>query len=34
VPSLVPIPARIGRLVVSSLAELSLDRLQGLAAAR
>jgi HAD superfamily hydrolase (TIGR01509 family) len=34
VPSLVPIPARDGRLVVGSLAELSLDRLQGLAASR
>jgi hypothetical protein len=30
----VPSPARNGRLVVSSLAELSLDRLYGLAAAR
>jgi HAD superfamily hydrolase (TIGR01509 family) len=34
VPSIVPIPARDGRLVVGSLAELSLDRLYGLAAAR
>jgi HAD superfamily hydrolase (TIGR01509 family) len=34
VPSVVPIPARDGRLVVGSLAELSLDRLYGLAAAR
>jgi HAD superfamily hydrolase (TIGR01509 family) len=33
VPSLVPIPTRSGRLVVSSLAELSLGRLYGLAAA-
>jgi HAD superfamily hydrolase (TIGR01509 family) len=31
VPSLVPIPPRPGRLVVSSLAELSLDRLRELA---
>jgi HAD superfamily hydrolase (TIGR01509 family) len=34
VPSIVPIPPQNGRLVVSSLAELSLDRLYGLAAAR
>lgn len=34
VPSLVPIPAENGRLVVASLAELSLDRLYGLAATR
>jgi HAD superfamily hydrolase (TIGR01509 family) len=34
VPSLVAIPAHSGRLVVSSLAELTLDRLYGLAAAR
>jgi HAD superfamily hydrolase (TIGR01509 family) len=34
VPSIVPIPARNGRLVVTSLTELSLDRLRGLIAAR
>jgi HAD superfamily hydrolase (TIGR01509 family) len=34
VPSIVPIPAADGRLVVSSLAELSLARLQDLARAR
>jgi HAD superfamily hydrolase (TIGR01509 family) len=34
VPSLVPIPPRDGRLVVGSLTELSLDRLQALAASR
>jgi HAD superfamily hydrolase (TIGR01509 family) len=34
VPSLVPIPAENGRLVVSSLADLSLDRLYRLAATR
>ena len=34
VPSIVPIPAAPGRTVVSSLAELSLARLQALAAAR
>lgn len=34
VPSLVPIPAENGRLVVTSLAELSLDRLYGLAKTR
>jgi HAD superfamily hydrolase (TIGR01509 family) len=33
VPSLVPIPPRAGRLVVGSLAELSLDKLQALATA-
>jgi HAD superfamily hydrolase (TIGR01509 family) len=34
VPSLVPIPAADGRLVVKSLSDLSIERLRGLAAAR